>query len=389
MEQIFDKAALRSLAAKYNTPLFVYSTNHLKERASVLMGTKFPFGFTPRYAVKANNYSDIIRIFEKAGLHFDTSSSYEAQELLDLAIPGSKISLSSQQPAHNLAELIAAEVQYIATSLHQLRLFIAAAAPGSSVGLRVNPGLGAGHNNRTTTGGANSSFGLWNAYLPDALQLAEAAGISITKLHVHIGSGADPKMWRTVMETALELVNDMPDVTSLNIGGGYKIHRFSDENETDMTQVLEIFGEQLRQYATLSGRQLHLEIEPGTWLVGHAGVLLSTVSDIVDTGADGHTFLRLDTGMNDIIRPSMYGAQHQIEVLSGNNETASYVVVGHNCETGDILTPAAGDPESIEPREMTKAEIGNVVAIYDTGAYCRSFAVKGYNSFPSAEEIMI
>lgn len=389
MQNIFNTSELLQLAASETTPLFVYSRKFLTTRAEQLLRADLPYGFTPRFAVKANNLPEIISIFNDAGLHFDTSSSYEAQELLDSGISGNKISLSSQQPAHNLAELIEAGVQYIATSLHQLNLFISTTQPGSEVGLRVNPGLGAGHNNRTTTGGANSSFGLWNTYVPEALKLAQSVGISITKLHVHIGSGADPKMWQTVMETVLELVNNMPDVKTLNIGGGYKIHRFSDEQETDMEQVLQIFSEKLRDYAESTGRQLHLEIEPGTWLVGHAGVLLSSVADIVDTGADGHTFLRLDTGMNDIIRPSMYGAQHEIVVLSEVKEKATYVAVGHNCETGDILTPASGDPESVEPREMTKAVIGDIVAIHDTGAYCRSFAVKGYNSFPSAKEVMI
>jgi diaminopimelate decarboxylase len=123
--------------------------------------------------------------------------------------------------------------------------------------------------------------------------------------------------------------------------------------------------------------------------VGHAGTLLATVVDIVDTGADGHVFLRLDTGMNDIIRPSMYGAQHEIEVLTDETEPGEYVVVGHNCETGDILTPAPGDPEGLEPRHLKHARIGDVVAIHDAGAYCRSFAVHGYNSFPSAKEVFL
>jgi diaminopimelate decarboxylase len=178
-------------------------------------------------------------------------------------------------------------------------------------------------------------------------------------------------------------------VTVLDIGGGFKIHRYGDEHEADMTEIAAVFAAELSAFANTTGRKLHLEIEPGTWLVAHAGVLLAEVADIVDTGADGHTFLRLNTGMNDIIRPSMYGAQHEIEVLNEAHEQAEYVIVGHNCETGDILTPAPGDPEGLEPRLLSQAAIGDLVAIYDTGAYCRSFAVHGYNSFPSAKEIIL
>lgn len=377
------------LTEKHGTPLFVYDRRGLTERAGQLIALDLPFGLTPRYAVKANNHPEIIKLFDEAGLSFDASSSYEAAELIEQGISPEKISLSSQQPAHNLPELLAAGVKYVATSLRQLELFTKTAPRGTEVGLRVNPGLGAGHNNRTTTGGANSSFGLWNAYVPEALKMAENAGIQITRLHVHIGSGADPKMWGEVIKTALEIVKQMPDVNSLDIGGGFKIRRYGDEHEADMQEIARVFAQELEEFASETGRQLHLEVEPGTWLVAHAGTLLAEVVDIVDTGADGHTFLRLNTGMNDIIRPSMYGAQHKIEVLADTDETADYVVVGHNCETGDILTPAPGDPEGLEPRHMKKATIGDTVAIYDAGAYCRSFAAHGYNSFPSAEEVFV
>lgn len=388
-QQIIAAQTLRNLALEHGTPLFVYSRSYLEQRAHELVNLDLPYGYTPRYAAKANTHPEIIRLFDAAGLAFDASSSYEADELIKLGIAGDKISLSSQQPAHNLATLLAAGVHYVATSLHQLELFCAAAETGAKVGLRINPGLGAGHNNRTTTGGANSSFGLWAAYLPDALALARENGVTIDRLHIHIGSGADPKMWRTVMETALAIVEQMPDVTALDIGGGFKVHRYGDEQEADMNEIARVFDEGLRAFAQRTGRQLRLEVEPGTWLVAHAGVLLTDIVDIVDTGPDGHTFLRLDTGMNDIIRPSMYGAQHTIDVLNDAQESREYVVVGHNCETGDILSPAPGDPEGIEPRLLSKAAIGDTAAIRDAGAYCASFAVKGYNSFPRAKEIFV
>ena len=379
---------LQKLAEQHGTPLFVYSKDALRERAEQLARLELPYGFTPRYAAKANMHPDIIKTFDEYGLAFDASSSYEANKLMEMGVKGEAISLSSQQPAHNLDDLLENGVRYVATSLHQLGLYLSSPNRNDTVGLRVNPGLGAGHNNRTTTGGANSSFGLWNEYVDDALSLAKASGVRITTLHVHIGSGADPHMWATVMDTALELVERMPDVMTLDIGGGFKVKRFSDEQEADMTAIALAFSERLVRFGTVTGREIHLEVEPGTWLVAHAGVLLSTVVDIVDTGEDGHTFLRLDTGMNDIIRPSMYGAQHQMKILSESDEKKHYVVVGHNCETGDILTPAPGDPEGLEPRLLTKAAIGDILAIYDAGAYCASFAAHGYNSYPSAKEIL-
>jgi diaminopimelate decarboxylase len=273
--------------------------------------------------------------------------------------------------------------------MRQLELFAAIAENGTHLALRVNPGLGAGHNNRNMTGGANSSFGLWNSYVPEALTYAKQHGLIIDRLHVHAGSGADPKVWEHFVIAALEIAETMPDVKILDIGGGFKIHRYADEHEADMQAITRVFAGALNEFAERTSRKLHLEIEPGTWLVGHTGVLLAEIVDIVDTGDDGHQFLRLNTGMNDFIRPTMYGSQHRIAVLNDSQETSEYVVVGHNCETGDILTPAPGDPEGIEPRHMHSATIGDYLAIYDVGAYCNGFAATGYNSYPSAQKLII
>lgn len=378
------------LVARHGNPLFVYSKAQLRLRAQELLGLPLPYGLTVRYAAKANPHPEIIALFTELGLHFDASSSYEAQALLDMGVAGNKISLSSQQSAHNLPALLQAGVQYTATSMHQLTQLAQATGPGASVGLRVNPSIGgAGHNNRTSTGGVASSFGLWHEYVESALEFAASKQITINRLHIHVGSGADPAIWGEVMDTALSVVRRMPDVTVLDIGGGYKVSRAPGERETDMQLVANEFRARLEAFAHETSRKLRLEIEPGTWLVAHAGVLLAQVDDIVDTGSDGYTFLRLNTGMNDIIRPAMYGAQHDIRVIAKTTEVAEYVVVGHNCETGDILTPAPGNPEHIVTRQLLRAAVGDLVAIADAGAYCASFSVKQYNAFPSASEVLI
>jgi diaminopimelate decarboxylase len=181
----------------------------------------------------------------------------------------------------------------------------------------------------------------------------------------------------------------MPEVTVLDIGGGYKVSRAPSERETDMQLIAKEFSTRLEAFAHETNRKLRVEIEPGTWLVAHAGVLLAQIDDMVDTGDEGYTFLRLNTGMNDIIRPAMYGAQHDIRVLSTVTEEAEYIVVGHNCETGDILTPAPGNAEHFVTRRLRKASIGDLIAIADAGAYCASFSVKEYNAYPSAAEVLV
>jgi diaminopimelate decarboxylase len=115
------------------------------------------------------------------------------------------------------------------------------------------------------------------------------------------------------------------------------------------------------------------------------------VQDVVSTGADGYDFLKLDTGMTEILRPSIYGAQHSIYILQPEvaGETRAYVIAGHCCESGDILTPAPGDPELLATRALPLCQIGDLCVIDGAGAYCAAMSTKHYNSYPEAAEIML
>lgn len=378
---------LERIQNEHRLPLFVYDAQALKIQAQELIALEIPYGKIVRYAVKANPHPKIIDLFDDMDLHFDACSTYEAKMLLDSGIDPNKISLSSQSLEGPLKEVADRGVLLVATSLNQLSILVDFGI--TECGLRVNPGIGSGHNNRTNVGGPASSFGLWYEYLDQAMALAKEENIKITRLHTHIGSGADPGVWRSVIQKSLDVAEQLKDVTSLDIGGGFKVARMPDEVTTDMTEVFRVFSEELTKFANKAGRKLQLEIEPGTYLVANAGTLLTRVVDIVDTGRTGYTFVRLNTGMNDILRPSIYGAQHPIEVLNDETERKDYIFVGHNCESGDILTPAPGDPEGLQVRTTNQAHIGDVVAIGGAGAYCASMSTKGYNSFPTAQELLI
>ena len=382
-------ARAQELAHEHGTPLYVYDTAGMRERAQQLTRLQLPYGLTVRYAVKANPHPEIIKAFVEDGLNFDASSSYEAARLLEQGVRGEQISLSSQQPAHNLPELLKEGVLFVATSMHQLELFTAEVNHPSNVGLRVNPGTGHGHNNRLTTGGMAASFGLWHEYVPQALKYAKEQGIVIDRLHVHVGTGGDPSKWGHILDMALNIAAQMPDVTSLDIGGGFKIAYTKDDTEADMPSIAWLFAHKLTEFAERTDRKLKLEIEPGRWLVAHGGVLMTEVVDVVDTGEGGYTFLRTNTGMNDFLRPAMYGAQHEMRTLSDDPEQVEYVVVGHACETSDILTPAPHDPEGILPRTLNKTRVGDLLVIADTGAYCASMSTKGYNAYPEAKEVLL
>src|SRR5262249_56922011 len=122
------------------------------------------------------------------------------------------------------------------------------------------------------------------------------------------------------------------------------------------------------------GRALRLEIEPGTYLVATAGFVVATCVDVVDTGRDGYAFAKLDTGMPEVTRPSLYGAQHPIHVLADGRKETDIVFVGPCCESGDILTPAPGDPEALAPRRVPRPQSGDLVVVGGAGAHCAARA---------------
>jgi len=129
--------------------------------------------------------------------------------------------------------------------------------------------------------------------------------ITVERIHTHIGSGSDPDVWQTVSLLSLNLVRQFPDATTLNLGGGFKVGRMSYEKSTDLQLVAEPVKQAFQAFAEETGREIKLEIEPGTFLVANAGALVTTVQDMVTTGEQGHTFLKLDSGMTEVLRPSL------------------------------------------------------------------------------------
>lgn len=384
---------IRLLAKQHGTPLYVYSRGELATATQRVLdfAKLMPFGCTPRYAVKANSHPEVIRQLDVQGLHFDASSSFEADELVKIGIEPSKILLTSQQLPNNLKKLLDNGVQFTATSLHQLET-VCATKPGSSIGIRINPGMGDGFNNRNTTGGVSASFGIWHTYIPEVLAIAEKHGNAIDRLHMHIGTGSDPEKWVKTVEICLGIVEKLPTVSILDIGGGFKAAYMPGDQEVNMRLVGKKIAQLINVFSVRTGRKLYIEIEPGRFLTVHAGSIISQIIDITDTGPEGYKFIRVDTGMTEILRPAMYGAQHQLIVVPRTDRPKVYddfVVAGHCCESGDCLTVVKDDPEQLEPRRLEVPQIGDYLVIESAGAYCASMAAVGYNTFPKAQEIII
>ena len=373
---------------RFGTPAYVYDRQVLEDAARRALAFPAPFGFTLRYAMKANPAAGVLTLFRDLGLHIDASSDHEVERALRAGFPPDTVQLTSQMPSRRLKEFVDKGVLYNACSLHQLAAF-GRLFPGREVSVRMNPGLGSGSTNRTNTGGPGSSFGIWHEYLDTVKQTAARHDLRITRLHSHIGSGTDPEVWKRVTVMTLDLVAKFPDVTAVNLGGGFKVGRMPGEASTDLADVGAHVRAELEAFRQRDGRSLHLELEPGTYLVANAGTVVATCIDVVDTGREGYRFAKLDTGMPEVTRPSLYGAQHPIDVLADGREETDVVFVGPCCESGDILTPAPGDPEALAPRRVRRPEIGDLVLVGGSGAYCAAMATINYNSYPQAPEVML
>jgi diaminopimelate decarboxylase len=380
-----DQAA--EVRARFGTPCYVYDREALEAAARRALAFPAPFGFTLRYAMKANPSRGVLTLFLELGLHVDASSDHEVERALRAGFAPASIQLTSQMPSPRLGEHLARGVLYNACSLHQLEA-VGRLARGRDVTVRMNPGLGTGSTKRTNTGGPASSFGIWHEYLGDVTTVAERHDLRITGLHSHVGSGTDPEVWKRCTRMTLDLAAKLPEVQRVNLGGGFKVARMSGEASVDLADVGEHVRDELLAFHDRDGRALHLEIEPGTYLVANAGTVVATCVDVVDTGRDGYLFAKLDAGMTEVTRPSLYGAQHPIEVLADGRDEADVVFVGPCCESGDILTPAPGDPEALAPRRVRRPRIGDLVLIGGAGAYCAAMSTITYNSYPQAPEIM-
>lgn len=381
------------IAEKFGTPVYVYDEKTLRANAAACLAFPNAFGLTVRFAMKACPTAAVLKLFHSLGLHFDASSVYEVRRAIHAGVPAEKISLSTQELPVDFSEVIRLGIKFNACSLDQLDRY-GKAFPGTRVGVRFNPGMGSGGTGKTNVGGPDSSFGIWHEHADEVEYLLKRHGLTLERIHTHIGSGSDPVIWQKAALHSLGMVRRFPTVETLDFGGGYKVARVDGEKTTDLQTCGAPVRDAIAALAEETGRKLHFEIEPGTYLVANAGAVLASVQDVVDTGANGRKFIKLNSGMTDILRPSLYGAQHPIFLVKKNGGNAAagtenYVVVGHCCESGDLVSCAAGEPETLSARTLPVAEIGDLCVIGGAGAYCAAMSAKNYNSFPESAEVLI
>ena len=263
-------------------------------------------------------------------------------------------------------------------------------APGRNITLRINPGFGHGHSQKTNTGGEQSKHGIWHEQLTDCLQRADHHGLSITGLHLHIGSGTDLEHLSQVCGALEKLALEVGrSLTSISAGGGLPTIYKTGDTYVDIDVYYKLWHATRQRLEQAFGHPLSLEIEPGRYLVAESGYLVSEIRAVKQMG--NNTFYLLDAGFNNLARPILYGSYHPMSVVPIGTPGASrplrdVVVGGPLCESGDIFTQADGG--FVCTRSLPTAEVGDLLVIECAGAYGFGMG-SNYNSKPLAAEVLV
>jgi diaminopimelate decarboxylase len=377
---------LKVLAGEIETPFYCYSTATLERHYRVFDAAFEGTDHMVCYAVKANSNQAVLKTLADLGAGFDVVSEGELRRVLAIGVPGRRIVFSgigktAREMALGLKEGI---VCFNVESLPELELLSAVAGrlgSRATVSIRINPDVDAGTHEKITTGRAANKFGV--SYLDAEAIYAKAAalpGIEVAGVDMHLGSQITTlapyaQAYKLLAEMVTALRGEGHDIRHVDVGGGLGVpYRGTNDipphPDEYAAMVKEVFG----------GLGVRLILEPGRLIAGNAGILVTRVVYVKPT--ETKHFVIVDAAMNDLIRPTLYDAWHEIvPVAEPKAETSRIVadVVGPVCESGDYLA---------KDRAMPAPAAGDLLAIMTTGAYG---AVQSgtYNTRPLVPEILV
>jgi len=390
----FSPTLLADLAHQHGTPLWVYDAATIRQRVAALQSFD-----VLRFAQKANSNTHLLRLLRAQGVAVDAVSLGEIERALAAGFePGlhnghAEIVFTADLLDHaTLARVTELGIPVNCGSIDMLGQ-LAQASPGHLVWLRINPGFGHGHSNKTNTGGEHSKHGIWHADLPRACAEIKELGLSLQGLHMHIGSGVDYAHLQEVCGAMVALVQTVQaqglDLHAISAGGGLSIPYQAGEPVIDTAHYFALWDAARKTVASLLGHAVQLEIEPGRYLVAESGVLVSEVRASKHQGAQH--FVLVDAGFSDLMRPAMYGSHHGMEIIHADGSLPvaakhSTVVAGPLCESGDVFTQGEGGV--VLQRELAPAAVGDLLVVHDTGAYGASMS-SNYNTRPLIPEVLV
>jgi len=329
------------------------------------------------YAIKANPNEEILRLFYELGMCFESVSTGELAHLkrvLPELDPSKILFTPNFAPIGEYQKAFEVGAWVTLDNLHPLRHH-PEVFRGREFLVRMDPGVGRGHHKHVRTAGDRSKFGVVPGELDELIELTKQVDARVVGVHAHVGSGIRAsETWAENAVFLTELARALPDARIVNVGGGLGVP----ERPSDAPLEIEAVAQSLAAVKA-ANPDLELWMEPGRYCVAQAGVLLTTVTQLKQKGE--RVYVGVDTGMNSLIRPALYGAFHEIVNLTKWGEPVAITadVVGPICESGDVLGYG---------RRLPETEEGDVLLIGTAGAYGRVMA-SDYNLRGLTREVLV
>jgi len=370
---------LLKIASKFGSPLYVYDSetiinqyNRLTKAFSKVKNLKV------NYAVKALSNISILKLFKSLGSGLDTVSIQEVQLGLKAGFNPEDIIYTpngvSLEEIENVAKL---GVQINIDNLSILEQF-GTKHPNIPVCIRINPHVMAGGNTNISVGHIDSKFGISIHQIPLLLRIVENTKMNINGIHMHTGSDIlDIDVFLYASEILFETAKQFKNLEFIDFGSGFKVPYKKGDIETNIEELGKKLTKRFNEFCKTYGKELTLAFEPGKFLVSQSGVFLAKVNVVKQTTST--VFAQIDSGFNHLIRPMLYGSQHEIiNITNPSGRERFYSIVGYICETDTFANN----------RRINEIKEGDILCFKNAGAYCFTMA-SNYNSRYRPAEVLI
>jgi len=370
---------LLKIASKFGSPLYVYDSeiiinqyNRLTKAFSKVKNLKV------NYAVKALSNISILKLFKSLGSGLDTVSIQEVQLGLKAGFNPEDIIYTpngvSLEEIENVAKL---GVQINIDNLSILEQF-GTKHPNIPVCIRINPHVMAGGNTNISVGHIDSKFGISIHQIPLLLRIVENTKMNINGIHMHTGSDIlDIDVFLYASEILFETAKQFKNLEFIDFGSGFKVPYKEGDIETNIEELGKKLTKRFNEFCKTYGKELTLAFEPGKFLVSQSGVFLAKVNVVKQTTST--VFAQIDSGFNHLIRPMLYGSQHEIiNITNPSGRERFYSIVGYICETDTFANN----------RRINEIKEGDILCFKNAGAYCFTMA-SNYNSRYRPAEVLI
>jgi diaminopimelate decarboxylase len=370
---------LRQLADEFSTPLYVYDGEKIAEQYQLLQAAFNPASTRFFYACKSLTNVNILRLIKNLGCGIDCSSINEAYLAIQAGCSPNNILYTSNGIAFE--EIVAATelgIHINIDSLSNLEKFGARFGHSYPVGIRLRPNIMAGGNLKISTGHEKSKFGIPLEDIQSILDLVKTHNLQISGLHVHTGSEIkDVAVFLQVARLLIDLIPNFPELTCIDLGGGFKVPYRDNETGTDLNELGRKTAEIQAEIKEKFGKQLEIWFEPGKFLVSECGYLITQVNVLKQSGQI--LFAGINSGFNHLIRPMFYDAYHRIKNISHPNAAEkTYTITGNICETDQFA----------ENRALAEIREGDYLVFYNAGAYGYEMA-SNYNARFKPAQVLI